>query len=186
MLCVLTCHMSCLSNALWQSKSVFRYCWGHFIKSYTTNRLHNIQPGYGSWLYWQVSKISHDVTGHKRFSEIFFKNHQHFNFSLYRAPWKSINDKPSFPGFFQGRLFVNGYPSDTFMKLPVSLMNLDKIWTLKYGQKLCIDYHIPIQGWSKGVVFVNGQNIGRYWDAGPQQALFLPGPFLNSGMNQVS
>ncbi|XP_067289423.1 beta-galactosidase-1-like protein 2 [Pseudorasbora parva] len=78
--------------------------------------------------------------------------------SLYRAPWKSIHDKPSFPGFFQGRIFVNGYPCDTFMKLP---------------------------GWSKGVVFVNGQNIGRYWDAGPQQALFLPGPFLNSGMNQV-
>ncbi|XP_050976571.1 beta-galactosidase-1-like protein 2 [Labeo rohita] len=78
--------------------------------------------------------------------------------SLYRAPWKSVPNKPSFPGFFQGRLFVNGYPSDTFMKLP---------------------------GWSKGVVFINGQNIGRYWDAGPQQALFLPGPFLNSGMNQV-
>uniref|UniRef100_A0A671KK62 Beta-galactosidase-1-like protein 2 n=1 Tax=Sinocyclocheilus anshuiensis TaxID=1608454 RepID=A0A671KK62_9TELE len=75
-----------------------------------------------------------------------------------RAPWKSVPNKPSFPGFFQGRLFVNGYPSDTFMKLP---------------------------GWSKGVVFINGQNIGRYWDAGPQQALFLPGPFLNSGMNQV-
>ncbi|KTG36457.1 hypothetical protein cypCar_00046465, partial [Cyprinus carpio] len=78
--------------------------------------------------------------------------------SLYRAPWKSVPNKPSFPGFFQGRLFVNGYPSDTFMKLP---------------------------GWSKGVVFINGQNMGRYWDAGPQQALFLPGPFLNSGMNQV-
>ncbi|XP_073771218.1 beta-galactosidase-1-like protein 2 isoform X2 [Danio rerio] len=78
--------------------------------------------------------------------------------SLYRANWKTVPSKPSFPGFFQGRLFVNGYPSDTFMKLP---------------------------GWSKGVVFVNGQNIGRYWDAGPQQALFLPGPFLNSGMNQV-
>ncbi|XDV54585.1 hypothetical protein PO909_022838 [Leuciscus waleckii] len=78
--------------------------------------------------------------------------------SLYRAPWKSVTNKPSFPSFFQGRLFVNGYPSDTFMKLP---------------------------GWSKGVVFVNGQNVGRYWDAGPQQALFLPGPFLNSGMNQV-
>ncbi len=43
-----------------------------------------------------------------------------------------------------------------------------------------------MQGWSKGVVFINGQNIGRYWDAGPQQALFLPGPFLNSGMNHVS
>ncbi|XP_055063825.2 beta-galactosidase-1-like protein 2 [Misgurnus anguillicaudatus] len=77
---------------------------------------------------------------------------------LYSAPWKIPPKKPSFPGFFQGRIFVNGYPSDTFIKLT---------------------------GWSKGVVFINGQNIGRYWEAGPQQALFLPGPFLNSGMNQV-
>ncbi|XP_056593218.1 beta-galactosidase-1-like protein 2 isoform X2 [Triplophysa dalaica] len=77
---------------------------------------------------------------------------------LYSAPWKFPPNKPSFPGFFQGRIFVNGYPSDTFIKLP---------------------------GWSKGVIFINGQNIGRYWDAGPQQALFLPGPFLNSGMNQI-
>ncbi|XP_016397409.1 beta-galactosidase-1-like protein 2 [Sinocyclocheilus rhinocerous] len=44
---------------------------------------------------------------------------------------------------------------------------------------------LQAMGWRKGVVFINGQNIGRYWDAGPQQALFLPGPFLNSGMNQV-
>uniref|UniRef100_A0A8C9S9C6 Beta-1,3-glucuronyltransferase 1 (glucuronosyltransferase P) b n=1 Tax=Scleropages formosus TaxID=113540 RepID=A0A8C9S9C6_SCLFO len=66
---------------------------------------------------------------------------------------------PSFPAFFLGRLFVDGYPSDTFVKLP---------------------------GWGKGVVFVNGQNLGRYWSVGPQQALYLPGPWLNSGMNEVS
>ncbi|TRY90606.1 hypothetical protein DNTS_034648 [Danionella cerebrum] len=78
---------------------------------------------------------------------------------LYQAQWKTVQNTPSFPSFFQGRLFVNGYPSDTFMKLP---------------------------NWSKGVVFVNGQNIGRYWDTGPQQALYLPGPVLNSGINQVT
>ncbi|KAL7846443.1 hypothetical protein SRHO_G00214230 [Serrasalmus rhombeus] len=83
---------------------------------------------------------------------------QSFIDSLYRAPWKSLPNKPSFPAFFQGRLFVDGYPGDTFVKLP---------------------------GWSKGVIFINGQNIGRYWDVGPQQALYIPGPFLNSGINQV-
>ena len=41
------------------------------------------------------------------------------------------------------------------------------------------------QGWEKGVVFINGLNLGRYWSIGPQQALYLPGPFLNSGINQV-
>lgn len=41
------------------------------------------------------------------------------------------------------------------------------------------------QGWGKGVVFINGLNLGRYWSIGPQQTLYLPGPFLNSGINQV-
>ncbi|XP_051257252.1 beta-galactosidase-1-like protein 2 isoform X3 [Dicentrarchus labrax] len=80
------------------------------------------------------------------------------HFSLYRAPWKTLPETPSFPGFFMGRLFAYGYPSDTFVKLP---------------------------GWEKGVVFVNGLNLGRYWSIGPQQTLYLPGPFLNSGINQV-
>ncbi|KAK9536108.1 hypothetical protein VZT92_005919 [Zoarces viviparus] len=78
--------------------------------------------------------------------------------SLYQAPWKSLPDTPNFPGFFMGRLFAYGYPSDTFVKL---------------------------LGWEKGVVFINGLNLGRYWSIGPQQALYLPGPFLNSGINQV-
>lgn len=40
-------------------------------------------------------------------------------FSLYQAPWKNLPENPVFPGFFMGRLFVYGYPSDTFVKLPV-------------------------------------------------------------------
>uniref|UniRef100_A0A669DFG5 Beta-galactosidase n=1 Tax=Oreochromis niloticus TaxID=8128 RepID=A0A669DFG5_ORENI len=69
-----------------------------------------------------------------------------------------IKSNTLFPGFFMGRLFAYGYPSDTFVKLP---------------------------GWEKGVVFINGFNLGRYWSIGPQQTLYLPGPFLNSGINQV-
>ncbi|KAL3042201.1 hypothetical protein OYC64_020197 [Pagothenia borchgrevinki] len=78
--------------------------------------------------------------------------------SLHQAPWKNLPETPSFPGFFMGRLFAYGYPSDTFVKLPA---------------------------WEKGAVFINGINLGRYWSIGPQQALYLPGPFINSGINQV-
>uniref|UniRef100_A0A669ESA7 Beta-galactosidase n=1 Tax=Oreochromis niloticus TaxID=8128 RepID=A0A669ESA7_ORENI len=72
--------------------------------------------------------------------------------------WMSMRHQPSFPGFFQGRLYVNGSPQDTFIKLP---------------------------GWSKGVVFINGKNLGRYWSTGPQQTLYVPGPWLHRGDNQV-
>uniref|UniRef100_A0AAQ4PMH1 Beta-galactosidase n=1 Tax=Gasterosteus aculeatus aculeatus TaxID=481459 RepID=A0AAQ4PMH1_GASAC len=72
--------------------------------------------------------------------------------------WASMRQQPTFPAFFQGKLHVSGSPKDTFIKLP---------------------------GWSKGVVFVNGKNLGRYWSIGPQQTLYVPGPWLHRGDNQV-
>lgn len=34
--------------------------------------------------------------------------------------WKSDLKSPSIPGFFQARLYVDGPPKDTFIRLPVS------------------------------------------------------------------
>ena len=38
---------------------------------------------------------------------------------------------------------------------------------------------------TKGVVFVNGFNLGRYWEIGPQETLSVPGPLLKQGDNEV-
>uniref|UniRef100_A0A8C7WB63 Glycoside hydrolase 35 catalytic domain-containing protein n=1 Tax=Oncorhynchus mykiss TaxID=8022 RepID=A0A8C7WB63_ONCMY len=35
------------------------------------------------------------------------------------SQWNSVPQKPSFPGFFQGMLYVDGHPRDTFIRLPV-------------------------------------------------------------------
>eukprot|EP00049_Salpingoeca_infusionum_P027795 m.34366 g.34366 ORF g.34366 m.34366 type:complete len:777 (-) comp9761_c0_seq2:315-2645(-) len=41
-------------------------------------------------------------------------------------------------------------------------------------------------GWGKGVVWINGNNVGRYWDAmGPQHALYIPSQYLVEGTNQI-
>lgn len=34
-------------------------------------------------------------------------------------------------------------------------------------------------------MFVNGHNLGRYWKIGPQETLYLPGPWLQKGSNEV-
>ncbi|HET9131237.1 MAG TPA: beta-galactosidase, partial [Terriglobia bacterium] len=47
------------------------------------------------------------------------------------------------------------------------------------------DTYLDMSWWSKGVVWVNGHNLGRYWDRGPQQRLFLPGPWLKRGQNRI-
>lgn len=47
------------------------------------------------------------------------------------------------------------------------------------------DVFLDMQNWGKGIVFVNGHNLGRYWKIGPQQTLYLPGCWLKKGTNQV-
>lgn len=47
------------------------------------------------------------------------------------------------------------------------------------------DTFIDMNGWGKGVVFINGFNLGRFWEIGPQFKLYLPGPLLNIGNNEI-
>jgi len=62
------------------------------------------------------------------------------------------------PALFRAELDIKDTPRDTFLKL-------DK--------------------WNKGVVFVNGFNVGRYYHVGPQQTLYIPAPLLKTGKNDI-
>jgi beta-galactosidase len=48
------------------------------------------------------------------------------------------------------------------------------------------DTYFDMSGWTKGVVWVNGHNLGRYWHIGPQKRLFCPAPWLKRGENVVT
>ncbi|PRH77090.1 glycosyl hydrolase [Streptomyces solincola] len=62
------------------------------------------------------------------------------------------------PGLYRVALEVGGAPGDAWLELP---------------------------GWVRGFVWVNGFCVGRYWAEGPQSALFVPGPVLVAGGNEV-
>ncbi|MBD0743968.1 beta-galactosidase [Streptomyces sp. CBMA152] len=47
------------------------------------------------------------------------------------------------------------------------------------------DTYLDMSGWTKGVVWVNGHNLGRYWSIGPQQRLYCPAPWLTVGRNEI-
>ncbi|BAU55312.1 glycoside hydrolase family 35 protein [Mucilaginibacter gotjawali] len=47
------------------------------------------------------------------------------------------------------------------------------------------DTYLDMSQWGKGVVWVNGHNLGRYWAVGPQQTLYLPGEWLKKGKNDI-
>lgn len=47
------------------------------------------------------------------------------------------------------------------------------------------DTFLDMTNWKKGMVYVNGHNIGRFWEIGPQQTLYLPGCWLKKGKNEI-
>jgi len=48
------------------------------------------------------------------------------------------------------------------------------------------DTFIDMSAWGKGIIFINGHNLGRYWQVGPQQTLYVPGVWLNKGANTIA
>ncbi len=47
------------------------------------------------------------------------------------------------------------------------------------------DTFFDMTGYKKGIVWVNGHNLGRYWEIGPQKRLYCPGPWLKKGRNEI-
>lgn len=47
------------------------------------------------------------------------------------------------------------------------------------------DTYLDMRSFGKGMVWVNGHNLGRYWNIGPQQTLYIPAPWLKTGKNEV-
>lgn len=47
------------------------------------------------------------------------------------------------------------------------------------------DTFLNFETWGKGLVYVNGHGIGRIWEIGPQQTLYMPGCWLKKGENQI-
>ncbi|WP_217275323.1 beta-galactosidase [Hymenobacter sp. BRD128] len=48
------------------------------------------------------------------------------------------------------------------------------------------DTYLDMRQWGKGVVWVNGHNLGRYWAIGPQQTVYVPAEWLRKGPNEVT
>ncbi len=96
-----------------------------------------------------------------------FNLQYHFGWDMYPLPLDNISSlefshkagEVKVASFLKGTLKINGEPHDTFIRL---------------------------DGFTKGVVFVNGFNIGRYFNpAGPQKTLYVPAPMLRNGDNEI-
>lgn len=87
--------------------------------------------------------------------------------------WEVYN-MPPFYEFVSSKSFKEGGA----LKAPAyyrATFNLDKTG----------DTFLDMQTWGKGMVWVNGHTMGRFWEIGPQQTLYMPGCWLKEGENEI-
>lgn len=93
---------------------------------------------------------------------------------------------------------INGHMHNNWKHYPLPLNNVEAIDFSKeylentpafYKFELVVselgDTFLDFEGWGKGCVFVNGFNIGRFWEIGPQKRLYIPAPLLRVGRNEI-
>lgn len=97
-------------------------------------------------------------------------------------------------GFIQ----VNGHAHFNWEHYALPLDNVDKIdFTKEYKEGVPAFYRytfdaeeigdtfLDLEGWGKGCAFINGFNLGRFWEIGPQKRLYVPGPLIKKGENEI-
>ena len=55
----------------------------------------------------------------------------------------------------------------------------------EFNAKAGVDTFLLTDGFTHGNVWINGFNIGRYWDIGPQKTLYVPGALLKDKNNVI-
>jgi beta-galactosidase len=58
-------------------------------------------------------------------------------------------------------------------------------WRGSFEAGRTADTFLDMSSWGQGVVWINGRCLGRYWSIGPTQTMYLPGPMLRRGRNEV-
>ena len=48
-----------------------------------------------------------------------------------------------------------------------------------------VDHFLRLDGWGKGLVWLNGTLLGRHWSAGPTHTMYVPGPIVRANDNEL-
>lgn len=77
-------------------------------------------------------------------------------------------------------------PADaTLQPAPATPPKAPGFWQLSLHVDEPGDTFLDVRNWGKGVAWVNGRCIGRFWNIGPTQTMYVPGPWLRAGANEV-
>ena len=112
------------------------------------------------------------------------------NFAEYMIDRKGITDRVSLNGMTLMNWQVFTLPFDeTYVEnlkfTPKASSQPGNFFKAEFQLTATGDTYIDVSQWEKGLVWVNGHNLGRYWNIGPQKELYCPAPWLKKGKNEI-
>jgi len=112
------------------------------------------------------------------------------NFAEYLIDRKGITERVSLDGMTLMNWQVYNLPFDEsylgHLKFPATeAVRPGNIFKGEFELKTLGDTYLDLSLWEKGIVWVNGHNLGRYWSIGPQKQLYCPAPWLKIGKNEL-
>lgn len=122
--------------------------------------------------------------------EIFVEGMGRINFAHAMTDRKGITDRVTLNGMTLMNWEVYGYPmNEEFITgLQPSAGSTEKpgiFFRGTFDLEATADTFIDMTNFVKGFVWVNGHNLGRFWEIGPQTRLYCPAPWLRSGENEI-
>ncbi|RPE05852.1 beta-galactosidase [Chitinophaga lutea] len=122
--------------------------------------------------------------------EILVEGMGRINFAQYLIDRKGITDRVTLNGMTLMNWDVYGLPmtEEAVTKLTPSKASPDKraqYFKGRFQLDATGDTFIDMTGYKKGIVWVNGHNLGRYWEIGPQKRLYCPATWLKKGENEI-
>lgn len=125
--------------------------------------------------------------------DIFVENMGRVNFGKYLLEnKKGITEAVTFAGTEIKNWSMYGFPFNninSYSGKSVPSKKTENGPTLQKGSFEILtvaDTYLDMTDWGKGVVWVNGHNLGKYWAIGPQQTLYIPQEWLKKGRNDIA
>lgn len=114
----------------------------------------------------------------------------HINFAEYMIDRKGITERVSLNGMtlMDWQIFTLPFDEAYLSNLKYSKTEVIQPGTFFKGEfelTATGDTYLDVSQWEKGVVWINGHNLGRYWNIGPQKQLYCPAPWLKKGKNEL-
>lgn len=134
-------------------------------------------------------KLHFELTEKENELGILVENMGRVNFSAeINQQKKGISEGVFFNTAFQSNWTMFGLPMDNLEKLDFSLPwqeHTPGFYRFSFQVEEIGDTFVDFTGWGKGFAVLNGHNLGRFWEIGPQKRLYVPGPWLKKGKNEL-